>query len=95
MAEVDKDYQHGGGGAADIRIFFKAVFQLVMLFGVETWVVTPRMGQVLGGFQDQVARRSKGRLLRRQNNGKWENTSKAAAREEEGFKAMEEYIKSW
>ena len=32
--------------------FFKAVIQLVFLFGAETWVVTPRMGRVLGGFQD-------------------------------------------
>ena len=36
--------------------FFKAVVQSVLLFGAETWVVTPHMGRVLGGFQDQVAR---------------------------------------
>ena len=29
--------------------FLKAVIQLVLLFGLETWVVTPRMGRVLGG----------------------------------------------
>ena len=34
--------------------FFKAVAQLVLLFGAETWVVTPRMGWFLGSFQDQV-----------------------------------------
>ena len=36
--------------------FFKAVVQLVLLFGAETWVVTTHMGRVLEGFQDQVAR---------------------------------------
>ena len=36
--------------------FFKAVVQAVLLFGAETWVVTPRMGQFLGGFQDLVVR---------------------------------------
>ena len=36
--------------------FFKDLVQLVLLFYAETWVVTPRMGRVLGGFQDQVAR---------------------------------------
>ena len=36
--------------------FFKDVVQLVLLSGAETWVVTLRMGRVLGGFQDQVAR---------------------------------------
>ena len=36
---------------------FKSVVQLVLLISAETWVVTPRMGQVLGGVQDQVVRR--------------------------------------
>ena len=30
--------------------FFKAVVQSVFLFCVEVWVVTPCMGQVIGGF---------------------------------------------
>ena len=29
--------------------FFKTVLQVVLLFGSETWVVTPLMGRVLGG----------------------------------------------
>ena len=29
--------------------FFKAVVQAVLLFGAETWVVTPLMGKALGG----------------------------------------------
>ena len=32
--------------------FFKAVVQAVLLFGEETWVVTPCMVIFLGGFQD-------------------------------------------
>ena len=31
------------------RLFFKTVIQAVLLFGEETWVVTPRMGLALGG----------------------------------------------
>ena len=30
--------------------FFKTVTQMVLLFGAEKWVVTPRMVRVLGGF---------------------------------------------
>ena len=30
--------------------FFKAVVQVVLIFGADTWVVTPRMGKALGGF---------------------------------------------
>ena len=32
--------------------FFKAIFQPVLLFGAETWVVNPCMGRALGRFQD-------------------------------------------
>ena len=31
--------------------FFKSVIHLVFLFGAETWVVTPFIGRVLGGFK--------------------------------------------
>ena len=38
------------GAAPRVSGFFsKAVLQVVMIFGSETWVVTPRMGKALGG----------------------------------------------
>ena len=43
--------------------FFEAMVQAVLLFDLETWVVTPRMGRALGGFQDHVARRLMGWIL--------------------------------
>ena len=43
--------------------FFMAVVQAVLFFGAENWVVTPRIGKALWGFQIQVARRLTGRLL--------------------------------
>ena len=36
--------------------FFKDVVHLVLILGAETWVVTPHMGQVLGGFQHKLGR---------------------------------------
>ena len=32
------------------RTFFKAVVQAVLLFGSETWVMTPHMGRAMGLF---------------------------------------------
>ena len=66
--------------------FFKSVVQLVLIFAAETWVVSPCVGQVLGGggFQDQVAKILIGRLLRRQTDGKWGYTSAVEAIEEAG-----------
>ena len=66
--------------------FFKAVVQAVLLFGTETWVVTPHMGRVLGGFQDHVARRLTGRLPQRETDVNWEYTSAVTARDEAGVR---------
>ena len=38
------------------RFFFKSVIHAVMIFGAETWMVTPCMGTALRGFQTHVAR---------------------------------------
>ena len=45
--------------------FFKAVIQAVLIFGAETWEVTPHRGKALMGFQTQVARRLTGWLPQR------------------------------
>ena len=60
--------------------FFKAVVQAVLLFGLDTWVVTPCMGRDLGGVQDQVVIRLMGRLPRQKPDSKWEYTSAATER---------------
>ena len=80
---------------ADPRVsgfFFKYVVQAVLLFGLETWVVTPLMGRALGGFQDQVERRLTGRIPWKKTDRKWEYTSTATARDEAGLQTTEEYI---
>ena len=78
---------------AELRLsgfFFKVVVQSVLLFGAETWLVTPHMGRVLGGFQDQLVLRLTGWLLQRRSDRKWKYTSAAAAKAEAGFEAMKE-----
>ena len=75
------------------RFFFKAMVQAVLLFGSETWVVTPPMDKALGGFQAQLARRLRRWILRRTPYGKWIYTSAATAQEEAGLLTMEDYIR--
>ena len=70
------------------RFFFKVFVQSVLLFGVETWVVTPHMGRVLWGFQDEVLQQLMGWLPRRQTDGKREYNFLEA-----GFETMETYIR--
>jgi len=38
-------------------MFYKAVIQSVLLYGCETWVITPTVLQALAGFQNRMARR--------------------------------------
>ena len=47
--------------------FCKAVFQAVLLFGAETWVLTPSMERSLSSFQHRAARRIIRRHPRRQD----------------------------
>ena len=51
--------------------FFKSVDQQVLLFGADTWVVTPWMERALSGFLHGAARRLTGRQARRGKNGTW------------------------
>ena len=55
-------------------LLFKAVIQALLLFGAETWVVTPHMGAALGGFQTQVARWLTVQLPHRTTDGTWKYT---------------------
>ena len=51
--------------------FFKAVVHQVLLFGADTWVVSPRMERALNSFIHESARRITGRQPRRGWGGKW------------------------
>ena len=66
-------------------MFFKALVQAVLIFGSETWVLTPRMGRALGIFQQRVTRRIMGRHTKRKDEGGWEYTRLLAVIEEGRF----------
>ena len=51
--------------------FFKAVVQQVLLFGSETWLVTPKMERALSAFLHGEARRLTGRQAQREKDGEW------------------------
>ena len=48
-----------------------AVVQGVVLYKLETWVMTPRILRVLGGFHHSVAHRLTGRQTWRGRDGGW------------------------
>ena len=69
------------------------MIQEVLLFGAETWVVTPCMGMSHGRFQSQVVRRLTGQLPWRTTDGTRKYNSAAAAREAVVLLMMEEYVR--
>ena len=65
--------------------FNKAVAQAVLLYGAETWVLTPWMKRDLDSFQHRVARRLTWRQTRRRGDGSWEYPPLDEAMGEAGF----------
>ena len=65
--------------------FFKTVVHQVLLFGAETWVVSPIMELELSAFIHGAARRLTGRQPRRGRDGKWFYPSLEGAMKEAGL----------
>ena len=51
--------------------FYVVVVQAVLLFGSETWVVTPRLGKALAGFHHQAVHRMAGMVPECQLSRTW------------------------
>ena len=80
---------------ADKRVsgnFFKAVVQVVLLFGAETWVLTPRIGRALESFLHGSARRITGRQPRRGGGGQCTYPPPKEAMREVGFEGIRKAI---
>ena len=59
-----------GDARTFVRIYV-VVVQAVILCGSDMWVMTPRIGIVLGGFHHRVSHRLTGRQPRRGQDGGW------------------------
>ena len=73
--------------------FFKVLVEAVLLFGAETWVLTPRMDRYLSSFQHRVVRRIIGRQPRRRGGGILDYTPLVAAMAEAGFEDIRAYVR--
>ena len=73
-------------------MFYKAVVQSVLLYGCETWVITPAVQRTLDGFHNRVTRQIAGRQPRRVN-GEWVYPPIAEARELAGLWPLNEYVR--
>ena len=51
-----------GADTRTLGYIYVAIVQTILLFGLETWVVNPRIKRVLGGFHHRVAHRILGKM---------------------------------
>ena len=72
--------------------FFKAVVQHVLLFGAETWVLTPRIERALESSMHGDARRITGNRPRCGGGGKWYYPPLREAMQEAGFEDIRKAI---
>ena len=57
MGYFSEDLVTGRGKHAGVRDIFKVVVQVVLIFGLEMWVMNPCMAQPLGILQNRVDHR--------------------------------------
>jgi hypothetical protein len=73
--------------------FYKAVVQSVLLFGSESWVMSPAIYKALDGFHHRVARRIAG-MLPRLTDGDWVTPPVGPALEAAGLRSFCEYVEA-
>ena len=81
-----------GGDNQTSDSIYSAVIQSVMLYGSETWVMTPCIGRVWGGFHHRVAHRLMGRQPQRVRNGLWVHPPPEDAMAEAVFQEVKTYV---
>ena len=73
-------------------ILYLTVVQAVLLFGAEMWVLTPRIGCLLGSLHNRLVRRLVGTKIRRRTNGIWDYPPLEDALKAVGLEMTETYI---
>ena len=90
--QVSKVLRTEGADPKICANFYKAVVQTVLLFGSETWVISPAMLRTLEGFHHRIARQISGHKPEKLESGEWCYQPREEAREACGLRTMEEYI---
>ena len=52
--------------------FYLVILKAVLLFGTDTWVLTPFIARLLGGFHNRVAQWITGNKSRRRSDRRWD-----------------------
>ena len=73
-------------------MFYKATVQAVLLYGSETWNLSPAMLQSLDGFHLRAAHRMTGLMPHKRHNGTWSYPLSETVLKKAGLYSMAQYI---
>ena len=80
------------GDIVNMATICKKIFQLVLLFGSESWVVTRATLKLIEGFHHLTSRRITGTTVRHTTSEEWEWSPVAYAIDTKGFWSANKYI---
>ncbi len=75
-----------------VGLFYKAIVQAILLYGSETWVITPDMLRVLESFHNRTAHRI-AQMMPKLVHGEWVYPSVRRARQKTGLYTIEHYLR--
>ena len=73
-------------------MFYRAVLQVVLIFGAETWVLSTEMARDLEGLHVGFLRQVTGQKAKRQREGTWRSMAAAEVIKESGTHTLWLYI---
>ena len=73
-------------------LFYKATVQAVLLFGSETWCLSPANLRLLEGFHVRAARRMTGMMPKKKSDDSWEYPDSAEVLKAACLHTVEDYI---
>ena len=74
-------------------MFYLSIVQSILLYGAETWTITPVMLRTLRSFHNRVARRLSGMMPHRPQHGNWVHPPIEEALESAGLLPIREYVR--
>ena len=72
-------------------MFYATVVQAILLYGLETWIMSPWIGKALGGFHHRVVWRLTGWMPQRNFDGTWTYLPLGEEMAEVGVQEVETY----
>ena len=93
-AQISRVLRAENASARVCGMFYKATVQSVLLFGSETWALSPATLERLAGFHVKAARRMTGLLPKKTAGGSWKFPKTKTVLAAVGLHTIEHYVQA-